>query len=384
MQALEWLNEQEATFIRQLEAWCEINSGSHHPEGLARMKEALTAAFLPLVDLQTTLGQSLYFQKRPDLKRRILLCGHLDTVYPETSPFQHVSRRKSQLMLGPGVADMKGGLVVMWAALQAFEQTEYAQTLGWDVLINTDEEIGSRGSAPYLDALAQTHQAALIFEPAMNEKGDLARARKGSGNLILQASGKSAHAGRAFDEGRNAIILLAKALIQIDLLNGQRHGLTINTGLIEGGEALNQVPNRAQAQLDIRFTNPQDLPWIEQKVHEVCQALNQPPDLMLTPKFQYNRPVKVVTPELERLFLKLQQAGKHLNLNIQWQDSGGCCDGNNLSALGMPVLDTLGVRGGMIHTHQEFVHLDSIVERAALTTLLLNDLAQDGLEVLFL
>lgn len=401
MEALPWIASQESRLIKQLETWCNINSGSSNLNGLTLMKKQLIDAFLPLSDHQhlytfppvetysmqgarfeALIGDALYFQKRPHLKRRILLCGHMDTVYPSTSSFQTVHSPEPGIMVGPGVADMKGGLLVILAALQAFEQTTDAQNLGWDLLINTDEEIGSLSSSSCFAELAKTNQAALIFEPTTDKQGTFARARKGSGKLTLLAKGKAAHAGRAFKEGKNAIILLAHALTELDKLNGKRTGLTLNTGLIQGGEALNQVPAQAIAKVDIRFENQADTAWVESQVQSICNSFSRPPLLVLSYECQFHRPVKSITPKTERLFTKIQQAGKILGLNIQWQDSGGCCDGNNFAALGLPVIDTLGVRGGNIHTEQEFICLESIVERASLTTLLLQDLAQGGLEAL--
>ncbi len=397
-QALNWIRQQESHCIEQLIAWCNIHAGSTHLEGLQHMHQQLAQAFASLADQQQTLdspprlyssllgekktqvlGSALYCQKRPHLTRRILLCGHMDTVFPPSSPFRLSQHPLENRLVGPGVADMKGGLMIMLTALQAFERTPAAETLGWDVFINADEEVGSLASQHHLCAIAKQAQAALVFEPALDEIGTLARARKGCGHFTIHATGKAAHAGRDFHAGKNAIMLLANALIAIHKLNQQNASFTINIGLIQGGEALNQVPDKAGAKLEIRVENPKKQVEILQQLQHICDSLSKK-DAELTLEGQFHRPIKLISPQTERLFLKLQHAAGQLNLTRHWQDSGGCCDGNNLAALGVPVLDTLGMRGGQIHTEQEYACIDSLVEQASLTLLLLHDLASGGLE----
>ena len=392
------INSNQKMMVEQLHQFCNINSGTSNLDGLARMAETLIAAYKPLADSidinkssplptlnmqgNTSLqqyGDALLIRKRPHLKRRILLSGHMDTVYSASSSFQTLTYLNDNCINGPGVSDMKGGLIVMLHALSAFEQSSYASKLGWDVFINADEEIGSLSSAALLDELAPNYQAALVYEPAMTDTGTLAKNRKGSGKLTIVAKGKAAHAGRAFEEGRNAICYLAEAVTAIHALNGQRSGVTINVGKIAGGEALNIVPDKAVAQLDIRISHPDDQFWVRQQLDELCTQLKKQ-GYSLEVHGDFSRPVKRVCSGTERLFKRIQHLGKELGLSIDWKDSGGCCDGNNLAHHGLAVLDTLGVRGGNIHSPEEYILLDSLSERAALSALLLADLAEGGLE----
>ncbi|MBL7478935.1 hydrolase [Legionella bononiensis] len=395
---IDTIKSNQKNMVAQLHEFCEINSGTTNLEGLATMANALHNAYKPIADsiqfkkLQplsvinmsgsTTkqhCGDALLISKRPHLKRRILLSGHMDTVYAATNPFQQLTYVNDNYVNGPGVADMKGGLIVMLHALSAFEQTEMASELGWDVIINSDEEIGSPASSMLFDELAPNYQAALVYEPAMTATGTLAKNRKGSGKLTLIATGKAAHAGRSFDEGRNAICYLAEAVTAVHALNGQRDGVTINVGKIAGGEALNVVPDKAVAQLDIRISLPEDEFWVREELNKLINRMKRT-DYSLTVHGGFGRPVKRVCNATERLFKRVQNIGKELGLSIDWKDSGGCCDGNNLAHHGLAVLDTLGVRGGNIHSSEEYILLDSLSERAALSTLLLTDLAQGGLE----
>ena len=195
------------------------------------------------------------------------------------------------------------------------------------------------------------------------------------------ATGKAAHVGRAFDEGRNAICYLAEAVTAIHALNGKRDGVTLNVGKIAGGEALNVVAEKAVAKIDIRITKPEDEFWVREQIGFIIHELKRD-QYTLSLHGGFGRPVKRVCPATERLFHRIQMLGNSLGLTIDWQDSGGCCDGNNLARHGLPVIDTLGVRGGNIHSPDEYILLDSLVERAALSALLLQDLACGGLEEL--
>ncbi|KTD26867.1 hydrolase [Legionella israelensis] len=388
----------ERKMIDQLHQFCEINSGSENLAGLAGMSKVLIDVYTPLADeiytrklptfttinmsghiVQQKCGDALWIRKRPELKRRVLLCGHMDTVYPADSLFQKLRYISDHEINGPGVSDMKGGLIVMLHALSAFEQNKAADKLGWDVLINADEEIGSPSSSVLFNELAPHYQAALVYEPAMTKNGTLAKNRKGSGKMTVIATGKAAHAGRAFYEGRNAICYMAEVITEIHALNGLRDGVTINVGKIAGGDALNIVPDKAVVKLDIRISLPEDEHWVRQQLNALVSKLKRP-DYSLQIEGEFARPVKRVCRSTERLFSRLQSCGEKLALSIDWKDSGGCCDGNNLASLGLPVLDTLGVRGGHIHSPDEFIVLESLYERAALSALLLSDLAQGGLE----
>ncbi|MCC5015274.1 MULTISPECIES: hydrolase [unclassified Legionella] len=394
------LSGRKQAMIEQLHQFCTINSGTENLQGLAQMHQLLSNAFMPVADkiqtpkppVTTTInmtgdtivqhcGDILFIRKRPELKRRVLLCGHMDTVYAANHPFQNLTYLNDNEINGPGVADMKGGIIVMLHALAAFEESSTASGLGWDVMINADEEIGSPTSSPFLAEIAANYQAALIYEPAMNTEGTLAKNRRGSGKLTLVATGRSAHVGRAFFEGRNAICYLAEAITAIHALNGQRDGVTINVGKIAGGEALNVVPDKAVTKLDVRINQPDDEVWVRQQLTTLINKMKRD-DYSLTLHGDFGRPVKRISEGTERLFNRIKQVGRALGLSIDWQDSGGCCDGNNLAQHGLAVIDTLGVRGGNIHSPNEFVLLDSLVERASLSTLLLLDLANGGLEEL--
>jgi glutamate carboxypeptidase len=275
---------------------------------------------------------------------------------------------------------MKGGLIVILNALTAFEQSAFAENIGWDVLINADEEIGSPASCSILEQFASKYKVGLVYEPAMTDTGTLAKNRKGSGKFSVVATGVAAHAGRDFDKGKNAICFLAEAICKIQALNGIRDGVTINIGKVAGGQALNIVPDKAVAKLDIRIQSEEDKPWFLSQMQTILDDANRYADLKLDMHGGFGRPVKKVNHATEKLFAKITQLAKVLDINIDWKDSGGCCDGNNLAQYGMAVIDTLGVRGGKIHSSDEYIITDSLVERSQLSTLLLTTLATNKME----
>lgn len=391
--SLDWIDAQHDRMVQTLIAWSRINSGSYHVEGVRRMREALAEAFVvlggeaevvPVAPLETIdtrgnvvqipVAEALRIRKRPNAPIQVFLCGHMDTVFPKDSPFQEPKWLDDNTLNGPGVADLKGGLLVMLTALQALEKSPNAENIGWEILFNPDEEIGSQSSHPLLVEAAGRNHLGLIYEPALAD-GTLAGERKGSGNFVFVVRGKAAHAGRDFDKGRNAVALLGELIAKLYALNGQREGVTINTGKIEGGGPVNVVPDLAILRLNVRLPRVEDQAWVEQQFDTLIAEFNTREGFSVFRHGKFTRPAKPLSEKNHKLFDLLKSCGADLGLTIQHKPSGGCCDGNNLAAAGLPNIDTLGVRGGNIHSHDEFVLVDSLTERAKLSALLLLKLA---------
>lgn len=392
---LNWLDKQDQVMKQRVCEWSAINSGSYHLMGLKKMKQRLCLDFKPLAGEEksicsseieeinddgekkkTQTGDILSISKHVNAPFKILLCGHMDTVFDINHPFQTVTEIDSNRLNGPGVTDMKGGLLVMLYALKALEQSPWAGNIGWQVIINADEEIGSLGSREAIKHAASDKDMALVYEPSMNEQGILAGDRKGSGKFSIVVKGRAAHAGRAFDEGRNAICLLADLVNHVQALNGEREGVTINVGYIKGGGALNVVPDTAVVKIDIRIKQMSDKEWFLTRINALCESYKNKEGFNVSLHGEFGRPPKQMSAETLALFKRIQSLGHMLNLNIDWAPSGGCCDGNNLASYGLPVVDTLGVRGANIHQSTEYLMIDSLVERAKLSALLLMELAR--------
>ncbi len=363
-----------------LARWSHINSGSGHLAGLERMRAALRTEFTrafptALVEepaLAGTTARALRLRLRPSAPRQILLNGHYDTVYEATDPFQTTSRPDPDTLRGPGVADMKGGLVVLLAALQAFEQTPGATALGWEILATPDEETGSHGSAPLFLDVAARHRFALVFEPA-RPSGDLVRSRMGTGSITATCRGRAAHAAQVPSPGRNAILALAEFLLAAAKIPAEFPGVLVNIGNIRGGgPATNVVPDFAQSELDVRITRVADRAPLLARLHALAALINTRDGfhLELTPAF--NRPPKECGPAEEAAFAAWQQAARDLGQPApNWVHSGGGSDGNLLFAAGLPNLDGVGPLGDALHSDREDVVIASLASRAQIAALFL-------------
>jgi glutamate carboxypeptidase len=315
---------------------------------------------------------------RPEAPVQVVLTGHYDTVYPAESAFQAVATRADGALNGPGIADMKGGLSVMLGALEALEGHPGADALGYRVLLSPDEEIGSPATAGLLSELARGAHVGLTYEPALGD-GALASSRKGSGNFAVAVQGRAAHAGRDFASGRNAVAAAARLAAALDGLNGRREGVTLNVARIEGGGPLNMVPASAVVRFNARVLDAEGAAWIEAAVDQQIAACRAE-GVSFRRHGGMTRAPKPINAAQQRLFDQVRRTASLMGLDLQWKPSGGVCEGNNLFAAGLPNLDTLGVRGGDIHSENEHAWPDSFVERAQLSALILGRMADGAID----
>jgi glutamate carboxypeptidase len=395
--ALDLVGRGTAILIERAVAWANVNSGSDNAAGLndtlvlletealrlpAEVTRVPTQGFSTVGDDGSVRSQSradaLKIVCRSEAPIQVVLTGHYDTVYPVDSPFKTVTERPDGALNGPGIADMKGGISVMLAALAAFETHPDRARVGWTVLLSPDEEIGSPGSAPLLAELGARGHVGMTYEPALAD-GTLAGARKGSGNFHLVVTGRSAHAGRAFHEGANAIAGAAIIAAALHDLNGRRDGVTVNVAKISGGGALNVVADNAVVRFNVRVPDAEASAWITDAIAGIVAA--RPFEgLALDLHGGMTRAPKPMDASQTALFEAVRETGALLGQTIAWSPSGGVCEGNNLHAAGLPNIDTLGVRGGLIHSPEEFAWPDSFVERAQLSTLMLCKIASGEID----
>ena len=383
--------------LDQVQSWCAINTGTGHVEGLAHQAQALAEAFavLPgkveLVDpapvtaiaadgseVERANGQHMVLRVRPHANRRILLTGHMDTVFPKDHAFQALRWLEDGVLNGPGVADMKGGIAVMLHALIAFEAGASAGAMGYDVLINSDEETGSLASAALIAELARGKLAALTYEPAALPDGTLAHARGGTGNYSITFTGRSAHAGRNPEEGRNAIVAAADLILRLKAM--EREDITINPAKLEGGGPNNVVPDHAVLRFNIRPKSTQAMEMFDSDLNALLRNIESDHQVTLHRHGGVTRPPKPVDAKAQKLFDLVKQCGEELGQHIAWKSTGGVCDGNNIAACGVPVVDTMGVRGGAIHSADEYLITASLAERAALSARVIQRLDAGALE----
>jgi len=369
--------------LARVRQWAAVNSGTGNIAGLATVAEMLADAFagLPgdvrLVDAAPAErvtaagvvepiahGRHLHLAVRPQAPLRLLLTGHMDTVFPVDHPFQTLT----------APTDMKGGLAVRLAALEGVEAAGSA--IGYDVLINSDEETGSFSSAALIAELARGKKAALTYEPALPD-GTLAGARGGTGNFSIVVRGRAAHAGRNPEDGRNAIV--AAADIALRLAAARSPSLAVNPARVDGGGPNNVVPDLAVLRVNFRPASQAEIDRARAAIDAAVAEVAAAHDVHVEVHGGFNRPPKPIDPGAERLFGLVRDVGSDLGLTIAWRATGGVCDGNNIAACGVPVVDTMGARGGAIHSGEEFLIVDSLPERAALSAVTILRIAEGRL-----
>lgn len=305
---------------------------------------------------------------------RVLISGHLDTVHEPDGPFRSLSiSADGKTAMGPGCVDMKGGLVIAIHALESLHAL--GVDCSWTVVLNSDEETGSYHSEPALRAVAREADVGLVLEPALPD-GSLVMERPGSGQFMIECGGRSAHVGRDFASGRSAVLALSRCIAATERMSDPAAARIVNIGPIEGGHATNVVPDLARAWGNARFGTPEIAAAIERELRTLETAEGAIPSVKL--EVSFNRPAKPLTPETERLGMAARNVAESLGQSLGFGKTGGVCDGNILQDAGLPTIDTLGVRGGGLHTPQEWIELASLVERCQLLAVLVARLSADA------
>lgn len=378
--------------------WAEINTGSWNRDGLELLAPKLGDAFSALeadIELIRTdpfekigdsgeveafeTGPVIRMSSRPDADMQIVMSGHYDTVFPPNT-FTEIKDLGGGKINGPGLADMKGGLSVMLGALQAFEAGPLKHKIGYQIVITPDEETGNFASAPYLTEAAQSGaMIGMTYEPCM-DTGAMSGGRKGSAVFDVVLKGRSAHAGRAKEEGRSAIEAAASMVVALEGLNGQYEGVTFNVGSIDGGCAVNIVPDLAIVRFGARAPDAEAAAWATAQVEALLNTAAAKDGISGHMHGGFYRPPKPRNAAQQSLFTAVSETGKAIGLELEFVDTGGVCEGNNIFAAGVPNVDTLGVMGGRIHSAEEYVIMSSFIERAQLSALLLNRIADGRLD----
>ena len=365
------LDEYRALLVKRLQALgadIAYEAGDPRPDWLAyprRRADEIAAETTPPTVIAEHQGQG----------PRILIAGHLDTVHDPAGDFQTVSVREDdpRFATGPGVVDMKGGVLITFAALEALHAE--GVKLNWTMLLNSDEETGTFHSSNALVAQAKRHDYGLAIEPALPD-GSLAIERLGSGQFMIEIFGKTAHAGRAFKEGVSAVTALGPILTKLGELADADVGKIVNVGPIQGGTVTNAVPDYAACWGNVRFRTAEQGDELAAALEGIATADDAMPRVVV--HRSWTRPAKEFTPEVEALALKARQAAEDLGQSLPFAATGGVCDGNILQGAGLPTIDTLGVRGGDLHKPTEFIEIASLVERAQLMAVLLARLGSES------
>jgi glutamate carboxypeptidase len=362
-------------YLHDLQTIVNIDSGTYTKAGIDRVSAYLeqrfqTLGFTTRYDKQTQYGDHLIATHTGQSQNgpRILLIGHIDTVLADGEaarrPFTISRSNGMRIATGPGVLDMKSGVLIGMYALRLLIESQQASYSTATFVCNSDEEIGSPTSRPLIQELARQSDAVLIFEPGRAAE-TIVSSRKGCGQYRVEVHGISAHAGVEPDRGRNAILELSYQVQMMQALNGTIPGATLSVGIIRGGDRTNVVPDYAFFDMDVRVTDQASAEALEAAMHRVTKR-NRLRDTRITlsgsilcQPFERNQ-------RNARLIELARAAGSELGLKIQDAGSGGASDANNTSILGIPTIDGLGAGGGLAHNPGEFIELDYLPMRIAL------------------
>jgi glutamate carboxypeptidase len=304
-------------------------------------------------------------------ERQVLLLGHMDTVWPVGETKRRAFCIDGDRATGPGVFDMKGGLVTGLYAVKALRALKLFPAHRLVFLLNSDEEVGSCTSRPFIEEEARRSEAVLVLEPSREDA--LVTWRKGVGRFEMEIQGLASHSGAAHDRGVSAVEELAHQVLRLEAMTDYERGTTVNVGVVQGGSKVNVRPAAAWANVDLRVATPAE----GQRMTESILGLRPVnPNATLIVSGGINRPPWESTPSGEALFQKARRVGAALGLDLWPAGTGGGSDGNFTAALGVPTLDGLGVVGNDAHALTEWVDLTSLPRRAALLAGLLLDLGR--------
>lgn len=379
----------QAPMLEQVELWAATNSGTGNLTGLRTVSNLLADAFSALPGEVTLVapdpvenvspdgavrmierGKHLHARVRPEAPVQLLLTGHMDTVFAADHPFQTLKWLDDGVLNGPGTADMKGGLAVILSALRALEASPLAARIGYDVLINSDEETGSQASARLIAELAKGKVAALTYEPALPD-GTLAGARPGSGNFSIVVHGRAAHAGLEPEKGVNSLVAAAELITHIATFGDPATATTVTPTVASAGTVDNVVPAEARVRVDVRVEQAGEKERIEGLFGSLATSV---PGATIEVLGGINRPSMPASASAALFPVAVAAAAAAGLGELRGVAVGGGSDGNFTAARGVPTLDGLGAVGGGAHADHEYVLVDTLVDRARLLAALIERL----------
>ena len=366
----QFITENDTSLFSLLEELVLIQSYSYNKAGVDRVSARIAGemsgmGFSCTFSRSDTLGDTLIARSPGHTggKKQILIVGHMDTVFPEDSPFNWYKETKTQCF-GPGVADMKGGLVVGIYAIKALIHAKRLKDLPVTFIFNSDEEIGSPSSKELIAREAEQSAQAYVLE-AGGLSNEIVTGRKGNFSVDLTISGKAGHAAFAGPDKASAILELAHKTLEIEKLNAPEKGVSANVGTVHGGIGSNTVPDRAAAALDFRFLNPEDARQIKERFTRIAQTQTVP-GTSSELNIRSSRPAMPQSPGNVRLFEEIRAIARDLGVTISQELRQGVSDANIIAGKGIPVVDGLGPVGAKDHSEEEYIDRASLLERSLL------------------
>ncbi len=370
--------EKKQSMLTLLEKLVNIDSGSYDKEGVDWVGDVLREEYKTLgfeIDVREnpTNGNNLVIRHKDATSPEILLVAHMDTVFPKGTAANRPFHIEGERAYGPGVIDMKSSLVSLLFAVQSLQEKNDAAYKNIEIILNSDEEIGSPTSKELIQERSKDKTYALVMEPA-RANGAIVSSRRGGGGYTLTVTGKAAHSGVAPEEGVSAIEELAHKIIELEKLNDHEKGISINVGIIKGGAATNMIPDQAVAEIDVRITYPEQGGPIEEQIESICST-STVPGTTLSLSGGINRPPLHLNEQSKELLLTVQEIGKKMGLNLDHVHTGGGSDASFPSALGVATIDGLGPVGGELHNEKEYLEIPTLTERCSLLEKIISNLS---------
>lgn len=365
------------SYLADLRELVNVDCGTYIAEGVNRVADFMQERFAargwsvdrkphhPHAD-EPPLGDVLVATRRGAQEggRRILLVGHMDTVFPEGTVAERPFRTEGSTAYGPGVSDMKGGLLGGLYAMNVLQDAGFQEFGSVTYVCNPDEEIGSPFSGPLILERAKGADACFVLEGA-RENGDIVSARKGVTDFRIVIRGRAAHAGVEPERGRSATLQAAHTVVALHDLNGKWPGVTVNVGVVQGGIRPNVVAERCDLHVDLRAPTRASLEEAVAALHAVAKR-QVVPDTEVETTAMSGFPPMEKTEATARLVERAKRLAAELGFEVDDAATGGASDANPVAGLGIPTLDGLGPIGGADHSPGEWLDLDSVVPRIAL------------------
>lgn len=358
------------TFLQELEYLVNIDSGSRCPEGTAKVADYFRKKFENIgwkVQTHHTspeVGPFLEITSGSQDQYDILMIGHMDTVFPEGTAAQRPFNIKDGKAYGPGAIDMKASLLLVYYAMCQLQAEGKLENSSICIAMNSDEEISSVYSRPWIEKLAQNSRYALVLEPA-RVNGDMVNKRKGIGRYSIDITGVAAHAGVNPEDGSSAINELAHWILGFHSMNNPQMGTTVNVGMVSGGTNPNVVAEKAKAEVDVRFVEDSEIHKLEAFIAQMC-AQPKTPGVTVNVSGGIKRPPMNPSPETLALCQAIDKIASDLSISFKWVFTGGGSDANLTAALGVPTVDGLGPVGGGGHGVGEYLLIESVEPRLKL------------------
>jgi len=372
---LDYLLVRQEAMTRTLEQWVMLESPSNDHAAVNALGDLVARAFKGVGASVERLSQAAFGDHLRiswgQGDRQLLLLGHMDTVWPMGEVQRRPFRVSQDKATGPGAFDMKGGLVIALHAVMTLQELGLKPAHRLVLLFNSDEEVGSLSSRPFIEEEAQRSEAVLVLEPS--RENALVTWRKGVGRFELEIQGEASHAGAAHERGVSAVQELAHQIIRLESMTDYGRGTTVNVGVVEGGSKVNVRPASAWAAIDLRVLTAKEGRRMTEAILGL-QPVNSETTLIISGGI--NRPPWEASPASDALFERARRMGATLGLELWPAGTGGGSDGNFTAALGIPTLDGLGVVGEDAHALTEWVDLTSLPRRAALLAELVLDMGR--------